>query len=431
MSHQDEILLVVQLAKRLPELGSFLDRVLADPILAAVFLLHRDELFQRQYLIEGDATIPLGTTGLPLMSHRVVDFRRSVERHAAKIAAYSPRWPRAEAERLQEDVQASAGERPTDAIVVAILNTIRNNPNLRDLVTGDEHVTRSMLRKKIRTYETLTWDGTQDDWAAAVNVLLGGHAGRAMRDLFLHVDLLKGIIDVERFRLSLLERTLSHWERLLSARRVKDVDWRRAILNLHQQCLVEHAGPLCLWCNHCPETGVTANVAASFVIHPVYCPRCRRPAYAATTFIPIPPLQQALELQDGVLGASIAWWLATHNVQFTPCKDVAGYEIDFVIPVGDDVVMVECKMNHVLDKHDLSRKLYENRNQLRDHVVAAVRDGVKICAAVCIVNITARELKTFISTMNSESEPVFTAVGAVILSYEEARAWLTEHAVAQ
>ena len=110
---------------------------------------------------------------------------------------------------------------------------------------------------------------------------------------------------------------------------------------------------------------------------------------------------------------------------------MAGYEIDFVIPVRDGVVMVECKMNHVLDKHDLSRKLYENRNQLRDHIVAAVDDGVKICAAVCIVNITARDLKAFVSTMNSESEPVFTAAGAVILSYEDARDWLTEHAIAQ
>ena len=60
MSNQDEHLLVLKLAKGLPELGWFLDRVLADPVLAGVFFLHRDELFQRQYLVENEVTIPLG-----------------------------------------------------------------------------------------------------------------------------------------------------------------------------------------------------------------------------------------------------------------------------------------------------------------------------------------------------------------------------------
>jgi hypothetical protein len=94
--------------------------------------------------------------------------------------------------------------------------------------------------------------------------------------------------------------------------------------------------------------------------------------------------------------------------------------------------MVECKMNNVLDKQNLTGKLYENRNQLRDHIVAAVvRDGVKVCAAACIVNIAARDLKRLVDTMSQESEALFTAAGAMLLSYEEARDWLNDHTVAQ
>ena len=60
-------------------------------------------------------------------------------------------------------------------------------------------------------------------------------------------------------------------------------------------------------------------------------------------------------------------------------------------------------MNHVLDKQNLAGKLYENRNQLRDHIVAAVRDGVKVCAAASMVNITTRDLKKLVSTMKTWS----------------------------
>ena len=424
MNHRADLLGILQAAKTVPQLGSFLARLLTDRVIASVFLLHRDELFQRQYFREQGVTIPLGTSGLPLMSHRAVDLRTSFERHVEKVSAYVPRWFQGEAERLLEQIEEATAERPIDAIVVALLNTVRQNASLRYLVNGDERVTHRTLRTKIRTYESLSFDGIEEDWAKAVSALMGGHAGRAMRDIFLHADLLKGMIDLERFRFALLQRTILHWESLLPARKVKDVDWRRTILGLHNSCLVEHFGPLCMWCNRCGETGVTANVATSYVLHPVYCPRCRGPVHAVTTFAPIPPLRQALELQDGALGAAIGWWLVTHGIEFTASKDVAGYEIDFVIPVQDGIVMVECKMNHLLAKDRLMGKLYENRGQLRDHLIATRRDGVKARAAGCIVNLSAHELKGLVDTMAPESEPAFREAGGVLLSYEEAGDWL-------
>jgi hypothetical protein len=72
MSHRTDLLLVLQAAKTIPQLGSFLNRLLTNRVIASVFLLHREELFQRQYFREQGVTIPLGTSGLPLMSHRAV-----------------------------------------------------------------------------------------------------------------------------------------------------------------------------------------------------------------------------------------------------------------------------------------------------------------------------------------------------------------------
>lgn len=179
-----------------------------------------------------------------------------------------------------------------------------------------------------------------------------------------------------------------------------------------------------MWCNRCGETGVTANVATSYVLHPVYCPRCRAPVHAVTTFAPIPPLRQALELQDGALGAAIGWWLVAHGIEFTASQALAGYEIDFVIPVQDGAVMVECKMNHLLAKDGLTGKLYENRGQLRDHLIAARREGVKVRAAACIVNLPANELKALVDTLNPESALAFREAAGLLLSYEEAGDWL-------
>src|ERR1041384_5671068 len=70
MSLHDELTGVLRAAGQIPALASFLTRVFSDPVLAGVFLLHRDELFQRVTMIEGGVTIHLGTTGLPLLSHR-------------------------------------------------------------------------------------------------------------------------------------------------------------------------------------------------------------------------------------------------------------------------------------------------------------------------------------------------------------------------
>jgi hypothetical protein len=57
-----------------------------------------------------------------------------------------------------------------------------------------------------------------------------------------------------------------------------------------------------------------------------------------------------LEIQDGLLAAAIGWWLKAHHVPFVARRDVGGFEIDFLVPVKDEYILIECKMNYVLNK---------------------------------------------------------------------------------
>jgi hypothetical protein len=269
MSFHDELVGVLETASQVSALESFLTRVLSDPVLAGVFLLHRDELFQRVTAIEDGVTIHLGTTGLPLLSHRTDLLGQSVERCAAKRAAYKYEEQTREAMRMGEQVAETASGNTLDAMSVAILNTVRDNPCLFDLVNGSERITRRTLRAKMRTYENLRVEESKNEWAEVADAIFAGRTGGAVRELFLHADLFHSAVDIDELRLKLLNRTIAHWKELLSARGVKEEAWRAALLALHQQGLVEHAVPLILWCKRCPETGVHASVSTSFVVHPV------------------------------------------------------------------------------------------------------------------------------------------------------------------
>jgi hypothetical protein len=112
-------------ADQVAQLGSFLDSVLSDPILAGIFLLHRDELFQRLWNTESGITVALGTTGLPFMTHPVAKLRSSLNHHFSKVAENTPRRQRQEGEDLIENLQDATGDRPLDAIVTACGQSIK------------------------------------------------------------------------------------------------------------------------------------------------------------------------------------------------------------------------------------------------------------------------------------------------------------------
>jgi hypothetical protein len=425
MSHEDAVRWAMAMASEIPALGRFLHRVLNDRDLARVFLLHQEELFLRQSHSESGITVHIGISGLPLLSDPVLVLRSSLELMAGKYTMYAPAWPHEEIEERCKKLEDSAAERPLDALAIAILNTIKDNSALRDLITGDERVDRSRLRQTIKTYDTLDFTKTRNDWKAVGESLFGGRAGKNHRDIFLHIEAVSGIIDLDRFRLVLLERTITHWERILSLQGVTEEAWQHAVSRLHQDGLLEHLGSVCLWCNQCPETGVVASVATSYLRKRLSCPRCRRPAHFVASLLPVPALRRALELHDGLLEAAIAWWLTTHGIEFQPAYSTGGVELDLVIPVGAQHVIIECKMHELLSPTNLMGKLLSDRDQLRDHLLAAAKSGMRIRSAACVINIPIGVLQQASSSLPMEHDPTFCNAAARLMSYEEVVEWLT------
>jgi hypothetical protein len=84
-------------------------------------------------------------------------------------------------------------------------------------------------------------------------------------------------------------------------------------------------------------------------------------------------------------------------------------------------------MNHLLGKDDaLRKKLYDDRDQLRDHLRIAKGHGITLSHAACVVNLTRQHLASLSATMQPEADQEFSRVRGRILSYEDAAAWLRD-----
>lgn len=87
--------------------------------------------------------------------------------------------------------------------------------------------------------------------------------------------------------------------------------------------------------------------------------------------------------------------------------------------------LIECKMNHLLGQDGALRStLYENRRQLRDHLLIAKAQGLTVSHAACIVNLTRQQLAPLLAAMEAETDAEFLRVRGQLLSYEDAPSWL-------
>jgi hypothetical protein len=100
-------------------------------------------------------------------------------------------------------------------------------------------------------------------------------------------------------------------------------------------------------------------------------------------------------------------------------------ELDFVLKTNAGDCLMECKMNHLLGSDDTIRgTLYKSRNQLRDHLLVAKGQGMKVSYAACVVNLTRQQLVPLIKAMEPEGDAEFARLGGQILSYEDVATWL-------
>ena len=404
-----------------------LEACLADLSTSKVLLLHKTELFPRlEVPIEG-TTVTIAAGGLPFLSHAPKQIRRSLKILSDKYAAHSPHPARmAEAQQQVESVQTAVSEPLQDTFALAILNTVAANPPLLELVNGPRPVDRTQLRRAVRDYSGIDWSHAGSLLGEAVSALWQADKSRKpVQQLLFHLDALKDVIDLERFKAQIVDWLVAHFQRLLQIRRVSPEHWTEIVLRLYDDRFLEHAGPLYFWCVRCEETGVFGAIQTSLVGPPLFCCKCGREVPYMAAFYSTGAFTQALELHDGMLAAALAWHLTQRAIAFDDSVKLPNAELDFVLKGNAGECLVECKMNHVLCPDDTIRgTLYKSRNQLRDHLQIAKAHGMTICHAACVVNLTRQQLDPFLKTMETERDPEFVRVQGQILSYEDVANWL-------
>jgi len=405
-----------------------LEACLADPVISKVLLLHRTELFPRLEVPVEGSTVTIAAGGLPFISDAPRHIRRSLKLLACKYAAHSPHPARiAEAQQRVESVETAVAESVRDAFALAILNTVSANPPLLELVNGTRPTDRPRLRQVVKDYSGIDWGPAASLLADALSALW--HADRSrkpVKQLLIHLDALKDAVDLERFKAQIVEWFVTHFQRLLHIRGVHHEAWAEAVLQLHQDAFLEHAGPLYFWCVRCEETGVFGAIQMSHVGIDLFCPKCGRRVPYVAAFYSTGALAQAFELHDGVLAAALAWHLTRQDIFFDDGGKLPNAELDFMVKSSAGNGLIECKMNHLLDQDNLRSTLYENRGQLRDHILIANGQSMAIRHAACVVNLTHDQLAPLLQAMAPETEAEFVCVRGQIMSYEDAPTWLEQ-----
>ena len=126
------------------------------------------------------------------------------------------------------------------------------------------------------------------------------------------------------------------------------------------------------------------------------------------------------------LAAGLGWHLTRCKVAFDAGVKLPETELDFVLRSEAGNCLIECKMNHLLDHDKLRATLYQNRNQLRDHLLLAKAQAMSMSHVACVVNLTREQLAPLSRTMEPETDAEFVRAGGQLLSYEDFPSWLMQ-----
>jgi hypothetical protein len=432
MNNDDQAVQLWQRARRHRPTARLLDEVLLDRACSQILLLHREELFPRiDAELEPNLSFQFGASALVLLSHPLRAITRSTKILDEKRRTHWYQGPRQErASEVVRELDEVTRETLIDNVALESLKLVQSNSALRTLVTQNDPITREDLKRSVGDYSSLALDPLK---TAALQlfqrVLSGKRSKKALHQIAIEVDTLKDFLDLERFQLMLVQRSLAHYHQLIRGLRIPESLWKDIILALHSDNFLEHVGPLYLWCTKCPESGVLASVRTTQLLRPLRCPRCGRTAYTATALFPSDALADAIRLRDGMLGAAIGWQLTKKHISFRHSVPVGGTELDFLVSRGPVKCLIECKMNHQLkERPQLLATLRDNVAQLDAHVLAAQSAGINLHSAVCVVNHGRCRLAALRPYMDASQK---STVPMKLMSYEDFLPWISKSPFAQ
>ena len=177
--------------------------------------------------------------------------------------------------------------------------------------------------------------------------------------------------------------------------------------------------PMFLWCRSYPADGFVASLPFSTAPLPPLCPGCGKWAHAMASYAPASGLDAAVRLKDGVLGAAVGWHLTKWGVKFWHSHQERGTEVDFIARIGNQHLLLECKMLSVtVSDKQLRRNLREAADQLNSHIALLEQVNWKLSESVCVVNLTERQLN-LLRTSDRQSSAALDG----LISYEQFLAW--------
>jgi hypothetical protein len=335
-----------------------------------------------------------------------------------------------EAVHATKSLKEATGDDLRDRLVTAILETIRLNAPLRSLAFDGEMISRSRLRKTVKDYAGIDFSPIVTAFQDFLPFLQGRKQRKAVSGVARGIDDLLGSFEVEPLRANLVWVSAAHFQTVLRARRVSESDWRRLFLKLAHRQFLAPSSLLYFWCTKGPEAAFSTSFTPVYLADSPLCPLCGRVAQAICTFVPAGCLQKAMESKDGMLGVAVGWFFRKHEVRFKAGHLIGGTELDFVASGRRGRLLVECKMHHVLTPEGHIRgQILASRNQLRDHIHVANREGLKLAGASCVVNLTSQHLKKILRGLAVESDEVYQRLQAEVISYEDFADWFRRASV--
>jgi len=388
------------------------------PALGRMLLLSPVEFFgQVQAKVGKKLSLLFHLTGFPYLSGTLKDLFKSLQRMAAGQRSHLA--TSGNAQRTIEEWKQANGREALDLLAAAILETVRKNPALRQLVASGEPLTNLHTARQVAEYEGLDWTAMEELVQIFEPFLARPKSKKPINRLTLDFTSLLHHLQPEISQLDLALRSAEHFTALLKKRRVSEAEWRDAVIALVGRDLLIPYTPMFLWCRSHPEDGFVASLPFSAGPLPPLCPACGKWAHAIASYAPASGLDAAVRLKDGVLGAAIGWHLTKRNVKFWHSHQEGGTEVDFIAASGNQHLLIECKMLSatVADKQ-LRRNLREAADQLDSHTALLEQADWKLRESVCVVNLAEGHMNSLRTSKRESSAEL-----DLLISYEQFPAW--------
>ena len=388
------------------------------PALGRMLLLSPLEFFgQVQAKVGKKLSLLFHLTGFPYLSGGLKELSGSLRQMAAGRRPHVA--GSGNAQRTIEEWKQANGREALDLLAAAILETVRKNPVLRQLAASDEPITNVQIARQVAAYEALDWTAMEKLVQIFEPFLARPKSKKPINRLTLDFTSLLAHLRPEISQLDLALRSAEHFTALLEKRRVNEAAWRDAVMMLISRDLLIPYTPMFLWCRSYPAAGFVASLPFSAGPLPPLCPACGQWAHAIASYAPASGFDAAVRLRDGVLGAAVGWHLTKRGVKFWHSHQECGTEVDFIAKIGNQHVLIECKMLSVtVADQQLRRNLREAADQLDSHTALLEHPNWKLRESVCLVNLTERHLD-LLRTSNRQSRATLNK----LISYEQFPAW--------